>query len=242
MKRLCSVFIISGLAFGPIQSQVLGALPIDVLGAEYTTYVGIRDAHLNMDSRETVSATPISDYISRETSWPGGSMSATSSASLGNLFIAAEANTPDYHSAAASAQTMFQFAPVVSAAQIIEMNIIGSGDHWYWGQGNFRLLDLTTNEELWNVVWGGDIWFDESGGWTPSSTAKFDIERYFDSTHTYQFTMAVRVNTGGDPGNPMLNLALSGLQPMSIPEPATPLILGAALMGLAGLRRKFRKS
>jgi hypothetical protein len=242
MKRLFSVFVISGLALGPIQSQELGALPIDILGAEYTTYVGIRDAHLIMDSRETVSVIPISDYMSRETSWLGGAMSAASSASLGNLFIAAEANTPDYHSAAASAQTMLQFAPVVSASQVIEIEIVGSGDHWEWAWGHFRLLDLTTSEELWNIAFDyeDNIW----GTWgAPSpATVRWDIEQYFDSTHTYDFTMAVGINTGGDPSNPMLNVNLSGLQPISIPEPATTIVLGFGLMGLAGLRRKLRKS
>ncbi len=122
-----------------------------------------------------------------------------------------------------NAQTDTIFKPIHN---FNTLNFIDSGysDYGYYFNGS--LIDLTDNIAIWDASYQA---IDPYG--------PVAINYAFQSDHLYSVHLYA---TGTANGGDSLNLSFGFADLKAVPEPATMLLLGLGLMGLAGMKRKFK--
>lgn len=154
-----------------------------------------------------------------------------SSASAGNLAIALDAGR---WSAAAYGISTYTFTSDYSN---LSLSAYGYTNHTLIGEDivSFSLVDISKGQTILDYSFRS-FWSDDPDGGHP--VYDFNLNKYFtiNSSDIYQLSMYTEATPGDQPNDSGLTLNMSSAQP--VPEPATLLLLGTGVVGLAGLRRK----
>ena len=151
-------------------------------------------------------------------------VSAASNANLFNVLSSASANGVAYAEGSAKTDTIFR--------PLNDFNIINYSyqiaEPWNYNTYNLQgsLTDLTDN-----VV----IWYEDNLVLWPGGTGT--INYAFQSDHLYRIELYSHADGAQDYNT--LSIGFTDLE--SVPEPATMLLLGIGLLGLAGVRMKFKR-
>ena len=160
---------------------------------------------------------PLSDgvrYFPPNDIW-GGWASADSSAGYFYVAVTASAGGEGFAGTAAEAEWIFQPLSPMDHLTIY-------GEHFntsLYCSSSAELIDLTDTTKIWSKTsdWGFDL-----------------IQHSFQTNHVYRLYFQVAANANADSWNP--SIYADGMTAV-IPEPATLILLGLGLMGLAGFRR-----
>lgn len=227
-------------------------IPIDLISTQYTTNVAIQD----YDSRTRTSITPISDEmrLSGGAGSNGWESVASAHASFFDVTTFTDSNAPNdslpniYDGAWASAESEIVFSPLIDSLQTVTIDFTAWYDSYY-SEGYVSLFDLTENMELWNYWWtegyiGNVYWEPQPPTGDPEDPVEraiVDQDTDFIATHTYELVMYTQTNSQW-PDKQRINVQVSGIEPTSVPEPSTIILIGMGLIGLAGYRTKKGKA
>jgi hypothetical protein len=207
--------------------SIAAAMPVNVLDTEYTT-----DLYTDLDfidetlQRTTVSADSVSDstHTSNPPNLPIYFADAAASAGLFDLTVA----TSSRHATANSiAKESITFSPWVTGSALLQVDVdlVFS----YYTEGSLRLLDTTLGADVWN--WG----------WAYRATSTSAMSAAYSAAllegHVYTLDLFTRSNARDD--QEFVRMLLTGLEPASVPEPETVLLL---LPGMAALLLRRRRA
>jgi hypothetical protein len=203
------------------------AMPVSVLHTEYTT-----DIYTDIDfieetfQRTTVSADPASDSTHTSGDPPNLPLYFADAAASAGLFDLTVATNSRHATANAISEASITFSPWLTGSALLQVNVdlVFS----YYTQGSLRLLDTTLGEEVWN--WG----------WAYRATSSQAMSATRDASllegHVYVLDMFTRSNARDD--QEFVRMLLTGLEPSSVPEPETILLMLPALAALLFRRRR----
>jgi len=225
-------------------------LLISVISASYTTELDYRanmrvvdeegNSGLVSDAKTqvTTSNAPLFEALVRE-------MDTWASAKADLFYVEGYASAhiqPDAYGGTANGigRSVVQFTPLESRDASIGLDFVTFDLGWF-GSGSTSLIDLTTNEVLWDYRYirnyVGNVPFPDEGS---TKSASLSMQHAFDATHAYQLTLWTRGNAADDSNGS--SIAVTGFH--AVPEPSTLLLFGPALVGMRvwQLRRTRRQT
>ena len=148
-------------------------LQIDIIDASFTTFVQTRlpiveDERLTdgyvVTSRTKNSTLPTSDYLYDESDYfllpdiddiyRREYAVASASANLFEISAYTDSGVTQWENSLSFAKTEIIFSPLVDALQPIKIDFMGYYE-WFFSDGFVSLIDLTSNQELWDYSWYG---------------------------------------------------------------------------------------
>lgn len=232
LLALAALLLLSGIT---VLANDSFALPVEMVNTQYTTFVSSKIWSESGDIFETTrthsSSTPINDSIHGEVVYGSRTFTGDAGADAGLFEVSAYGSTKML-AQQASARSELTFSPVFNGSQNIAIDFVGDYE-WYFSDGLVSLFDLTLNQEIWNYSWSlmgqGTVPWLSAGG-DPNATAALSLDTFLADDHTYNLTMSTGIYSNGDAE--LINMRLSGLETVPVPEPATILLFGIGMIGL----------
>jgi len=218
----------AALAFALACPSIVAAMPVSVLDTEYTTEI-----YTDLDfieetlHRTTTSADPVSDFTHTSGDPPTLPFYFADAAASAELFDVSVETSSRHATANSISKASITFSPWVTGSALLQVNVdlVFS----YYTEGSLRLIDTTLGEDVWNWGWA----------YRATSTNAMSATRnasLFDG-HVYVLDMFARSNARDD--QEFVRMLLTGLEPTSVPEPETVLLLLPALAALLLRRRRM---
>ncbi|MGA2331551.1 MAG: PEP-CTERM sorting domain-containing protein [Syntrophales bacterium] len=249
-KSVLNVFIFLFLIF--TGNVIAAPIPVEVISSSFHAwgdydvdyFIGVSPDPPYLlygnasDSYNNAGTTPQSGNISFYYD-PYDEAYASSSAHLFTASASTDARDESSH-ANARAQVDATFRPL-NNFNTLDFSWSNSGSRWYLVSGS--LVDLTDNVVIWNVLAGMWILAGTPPGGVEDFKAEYGfaavvpINYAFESDHVYSMDLFAWSNANWD--GTTVSFGFPDL--VTAPEPTTMLLLGLGLVGLAGLRRKFKQ-
>jgi hypothetical protein len=226
-------------------TAMAGPIGIEVFNAQYTADFStkIRSVIFQLEGPDIFStataiktstvAQPLAEHFQSSTRVDG-----TAIADMFSVFAETEAffdlalnETSAF--ADATARTVLTFSPTESGLATLGLDIVTRNQN-YFTDGLVSLLDMTTNQRLLDYQWAfggiGNVPF------TCCSDANITFDQAFLSAHQYVLTMQTHTNANTD--SQWSSIRVSGLTPVSVPEPSSLVLLTTGLIGFLAKRRR----
>jgi hypothetical protein len=140
--------------------------------------------------------------------------------------------------ATARAESRIEFSPLTSGLANLTLTLNGAQE-WFYSAGGLSLLDLTTDQTLWDYEWNFSSFIPGAARtFNPDGSVEFAaaLDALFDSNHLYALTL--HEQSWADSDRQQVSVQLGGLGVASvIPEPSALALTSISAAVLLGGRR-----
>ena len=220
---------------------------VNVVSSYYHISGNYHDSNNGLyDSYDETSAVPISDnllinYFNSSTGEPWYMYAESETFDFG---VGVHTATWDGNNSGALAEAEWTFRPTIDFDKFT-LSVLDYGEPWC--EYGIYLQDLTTDLVIANylkpyfypMAYGDYKYYpgSEELQWPFNLYEGLNIDHRFNSDHLYKLYLYAQSDANAD----MQDVVLKVVGMNQVPEPSTMLLLATGLLGLAGLKRKFRK-